>query len=324
MFRVGILGAGGMGNAHARHYRKMSDVELTFFEPLADRAKTFQERHECAPCASVDELIKKCDVVDVCLPTDLHVEYGLKTIAAGKALFMEKPITRTLEEARKLIEAADKAKTPLMPGQVVRYFPAYAAAYRRVRSGAIGNPAAARLHRGGGAPLSGAGNWFMDESRSGGVILDLAIHDFDWLRWTLGEVKSLYAKAVVDPQTKCAMYGLTTLTFDSGVVAHVESTWMDPSGFRTALEVCGSDGMIEHDSRSTSTLRIHQPGNTNQESPFSTEDDPYYLELRGFLESISNGTEPPVSGTEGFMALSIALTAVESSQTGRVLSPSRL
>ncbi len=322
MFKVGILGAGGMGNAHARHYRSMSDVELTFFDPLEDRRKTFSERHECAPSASVDELIAKCDVVDVCLPTDLHLELGLKSIAAGKAVFMEKPMTRTLDEARQLIEAADKAKVPLMPGQVVRFFPAYAAAYRRVKAGAIGNPAAARMRRGGGAPLNGAGNWFMDPKRSGGVILDLAIHDFDWLRWTFGEVKSVYAKSVV-PEGSCALYGLTTLTFDSGVIAHVESTWMDPSGFRTTFEVCGSAGMIEHDSRVTSTLKVNTPGNIGQEAPLASTDDPYYQELRGFLDAVKNGAEVPVRAYEGFMALSIALAAVESSETDRMICPAR-
>lgn len=322
MFKVGILGAGGMGNAHARHYRAMDDVELVFFDPLEDRSRAFAERHGCAPCASADELIAKSDVVDVCLPTDLHLEFGLKAIAAGKAVFMEKPMARTLEEARRLIEAADKAKVPLMPGQVVRFFPAYAAAHRRVKAGSIGNPAAARLRRGGPAPLNGAGNWFMDPARSGGVILDLAIHDFDWIRWTLGEVKSLYAKAV-KPDGGCAMYGLTTLTLECGAVAHVESTWMDPGGFRTTLEVCGSAGMIEHDTRLTTTLRIHTPGGASSESPLAQADDPYYQELRGFLDALKSGTEPPVSAYEGFMALSVALAAVESSETGRPTTPAR-
>lgn len=322
MFKVGILGAGGMGNAHARHYCSMKDVELTFFDPLEDRRKAFAERHSCAASSSADELIKQCDVVDVCLPTDLHLEFGLKAIAAGKAVFMEKPMARTLDEARRLIEAAEKAKVPLMPGQVVRFFPAYSAAYRRVKAGAIGNPAAVRMRRGGSAPLNGAGNWFMDPQRSGGVILDLAIHDFDWLRWTLGEVKSLYAKAVV-PEGGCAMYGLTTLTFESGVIAHVESTWMDPGGFRTTFEVCGSAGMIEHDSRLTSTLRINTPDNLGQEAPLAPADDPYYQELRGFLDAVKDGTEVPVSAYEGFMALSIALAAVESSETDRAVRPAR-
>jgi UDP-N-acetylglucosamine 3-dehydrogenase len=323
MFKVGILGAGGMGNAHARHYRNMADVDLTFFDPMADRAKTFEERHGCSASASPEALIAGCDVVDVCLPTDLHLEFGLRAIAAGKAVFMEKPITRTLAEARQLNEAAAKAGVPLMPGQVVRFFPEYAAAHKRVVSGAIGTPAAVRTRRGGGAPMSGAGNWFMDFERSGGVLLDLAIHDFDWLRWTFGEVKHLYARSVAAMTGGGPDYGLTTLTFDSGVIGHVEATWMDPSGFRTAFEVCGSEGMIEHDSRNTPPLRLHQPGKSIADNLLAPSDDPYSQELRGFLDAVRDGTEPPVSGYEGLMSLSIALAALESAKTGMVVVPER-
>jgi predicted dehydrogenase len=98
---------------------------------------------------------------------------------------------------------------------------------------------------------------------------------------------------------------------------------MDPSGFRTTFEVCGSAGMIEHDSRLTSTLRVNTPGNIGQEAPLDATDDPYYQELRGFLDAVKNGTEPPVPAYEGFMALSIALAAVESSETDRMVSPVR-
>ncbi|PMZ00384.1 gfo/Idh/MocA family oxidoreductase, partial [Pseudomonas sp. FW306-02-F02-AB] len=86
------------------------------------------------------------------------------------------------------------------------------------------------------------------------------IHDFDWLRWTLGEVKSLYSRSVQARHGEGPDYCLTTLTFESGAIAHVESTWMDPSGFRTTFEVAGSAGLIQHDSRETSSLRTHTIG----------------------------------------------------------------
>lgn len=323
MVKVGILGAGGMGNAHARHYRNMADVDLSFYDKSADRSKVFAERHGCSPFHGADALISACDVVDVCLPTPLHVEYGLKAIAAGRAVFMEKPMTRTLAEARGLVEAASKAGVPLMPGQVVRFFPEYAAAHKRVVAGAIGRPAAVRTRRGGGAPLGGADNWFMDFERSGGVLLDLAIHDFDWLRWTFGEVKCLYARSVGATTGTGPDYGLTTVTFDSGAIGHVEATWMDPSGFSTAFEVCGSEGMIEFDSRSTASLRLHQPGKNVAEAPLAPADDPYYQELRGFLDAVRDGTEPPVTGQEGLMSLAVALAALESAKTGKVVVPER-
>src|SRR5579871_4718443 len=122
---VGILGAGGIGNVHARQYRKMPDVELTFFDLDAERSKTFQERWDAKPWQNLDELLNQCDVVDVCLPTHLHLEFGLKAIAAGKALLVEKPIAQTSGDAMKLHEAATKAGVPYMPAQVVRFFPEF-------------------------------------------------------------------------------------------------------------------------------------------------------------------------------------------------------
>lgn len=177
----------------------------------------------------------------------------------------------------------------------------------------------------------------MDHARSGGVIFDLAIHDFDWLRWTLGDVKRLYARSVAAQRGSGPDYALITMTFDAGAVAHVEATWMDPSGFRVAFEVCGSGGMIEYDSRLAATLRTHvgalsasgDPRDAatlpkgGPEAPLSPTDDPYYQELRAFLDAVKSNAPPPVSPHDGWMAMSIALAALESAKTGRVVTPSR-
>ena len=163
----------------------------------------------------------------------------------------------------------------------------------------------------------------MDHTRSGGVMIDLGIHDFDWLRWVLGEVKFLYSRSVGAKTMKGPDYALTTLTFDCGAVAHCESTWMDPGGFRATFEVCGSEGMLQHDSRNVATLKMAKAGSTAAESPLSAGDDPYYNQLRGFVSAVQEGRTPPVTGHDGFMALSIALAALESAQTDRVVVPAR-
>lgn len=321
MLRVGVLGAGGMGNVHARQYRKMPDVELFFFDPDAERSKTYIDRWSAEPLGSMDELIARVDVVDICLPTDMHVEAGLKAIAAGRAVVMEKPLTRTFEEGLQLLQASEEAGTPLMPAQVVRFFPEFNLGNRLVREGKVGKPAAARTRRGGPAP-KGSAEWFMNHERSGGVLLDLAIHDFDWLRWTLGEVKHLYSRSVAAQRMSGPDYALTTLTFEDGAIAHVESTWMDPAGFRTAYEVAGSEGLIEFDSRNTPSLRTSTDKTVN-EGPLSPLDDPYYRQLSGFVEAIQKGTTPPVTALDGLMAVSISLAAIESTKTGKVIAPRR-
>lgn len=321
MTRIGILGAGGMGNVHARHYTRMPDVELHFFEPDLDRAKLYIDRWDARPSVSMDDLFRVVDAVDVCLPTDLHVEIGLKAIAAGKAVLMEKPLANSLDAAGKLIEAAQKAGTPFMVGHVVRFFPEFAAGNRLVREGKIGTPAAARTRRGGLAP-TGSDSWFMDHSRSGGVLIDLGIHDFDWLNWTLGPVERLYSRSVGASTGKGPDYALTTLTFDSGAIAHVESTWMDPNGYRATFEVSGSEGLIQYDSRQVQTLRTHAQGKAAQEAPLLGSDDPYFRQLRAFVAAI-DGAPVAVTGVEGFNALAVAFAARESARTGKVLRPAR-
>jgi predicted dehydrogenase len=309
-----------MGSVHASQYAKMPEVELAAYDRNAEKLARYCERTGARPMESYDALTAWADVVDVCLPTDLHLEHGLRAIAAGRAVFMEKPMASDLAGCEALIEAAAKACAPLMPGHVVRFFPEYEAAHRQVVSGQIGEPAAARLRRGGRAP-KGSDDWFLDRQRSGGVLLDLAIHDFDWLRWTLGEAKSVYARSVIWTGAGAggADYALTTLSLASGAVAHVESTWMDPSGFRTALEVCGRGGMIEHDSRWTGVLRTHTPDGSVAESPMACQDDPYYREIRGFLDAVASGGPVPVPPEDGLAAVRLSLAAVRSAREGRVV-----
>ncbi|MCW5941725.1 MAG: Gfo/Idh/MocA family oxidoreductase [Fimbriimonadaceae bacterium] len=325
MIRVGILGNGGMGQVHARQYAKMANVQLYVHDRQTDRAARLAEEYGAINTTGSDDLISKCDVVDVCLPTDLHAAYGQKVLSAGRALIMEKPLARTLEESVGLLEAATKANVPFGAAQVVRYFPEFAAGHRHVKGGGVGTPAAARTRRGGPPPIKGADNWFMDHARSGGVLLDLAIHDFDWLRWTLGEVTHLYARSLRAKDLSGGPdYALTTLSFEGGAVAHVEATWMDPSGFRTTYEVCGSEGMIEYDSRAHPSLRTHLAGGSSAESPLFETDDPYYLELSAFVDAVQGGSPVPVPAYEGAMAVSIALAAQESAATDRAVRPARI
>jgi predicted dehydrogenase len=330
MTKVGVVGCGGIGRVHLRQYRKMMDVELSVYDVQRAAVEQASAEFDAHPCPDLATLIARSDVVDVCVPTDLHREIGLQVIAQGRALLMEKPMARTVADALHLAEAADKAQVPMMPAQVVRFFPEFEAAKRLIEKGRIGLPAAARTRRGGRAP-SGVNGWFQDVARSGGVLLDLAIHDFDWLRWTLGEVALVYARSARTEATRSGVepewtgdYALTTLTFEQGAIAHVEATWMDPSGFRTTFEVCGSEGMIEFDSRTSASLRTHTNQGSTLEGPLAPTDDPYYREIRGFLDAVRGNESPPVSPLDGVWAVSLAEAAVQSAVEGRAVEPQRV
>jgi UDP-N-acetylglucosamine 3-dehydrogenase len=241
-----------------------------------------------------------------------------KTIAAGKPLFLEKPIASSLDDAQSIVDQARNAKVPLMIGHVVRFFPEFALGRQMVLDGAVGKPAAIRTRRGGPTP-KGSSGWFMDHTRSGGVLLDLAIHDFDWLQWTFGKVKFLYSRSLSAKTQKGPDYALTTLTFESGAVAHVEATWMDPGGFRTMFDVAGSEGLLEFDSRKTPALMTVTAESRSLEPSVAPNEDPYYLELDGFLNAVRTGGPVPITGEDGMAALKISLAAIESATTGAVV-----
>lgn len=324
MISIGIVGTGGMGRVHANHYRALPDVRLFAFDQDPERLAEFCKAQSAEPVGSFRELLSKADGVDVCLPTDLHLPFGLETIAAGRHVLLEKPMASTLADCVQLMEAASKAGVFLMPGQVVRYFPEYKLAHDLVVAGKIGTPGAARTRRGGKAPL-GAGAWFRDHTRSGGVLFDLAIHEFDWLRWTLGEVKEVEARSVSFSSDRKLEgdYGLATLSFDSGAVAHVEGTWMDPAGFRTTFEVCGSEGMLEFDSRRNQAAVTCSTSGVRSDSAIAGSDDPYRLQMSAFVRAVRDGIAPPVTARDGAAAVAIGEAAVLSAKTQRKVTISR-
>lgn len=315
-----------MGAVHANHYRNISGVEISIFDNDPERARNFADRFQIEPAATLDGFFGSVEAVDICVPTDFHKELALKAIACDLPVLVEKPMAGNLKDAEEMIEAADRAGVPLMPGQVVRFFAEFERANQIVNSGELGEIASVRTRRGGAAP-QGAGGWFRDLSRSGGVLVDLAVHDFDWMRWTFGEVKSVFSTSVGltrDPALEfIGDYSLTTLSFESGIIGHVEATWMDPSGFRTTIEVCGSEGMIEYDSRTAASIATHLAGVSRFESPLASHDDPYFRQLSAFVAAVRNEKPIPVTAQDGFRALAIAVAAVESVQTGKPVAPAR-
>ncbi len=321
MARVGILGAGGIGNVHVRHLKAVPGVEVFVYDVDESRGRQFAEVHGVELCESSSSLYDRVDMIDLCLPTDVRETVSLEAAATGKAVFIEKPLALNVQTGVKIAEAAAKSGSKIGVGQVVRFFPEYRSAYRMIAEGKIGKPAAARARRGGGIPGKMGATWFQDHHRSGGVIIDLGIHEFDFLRWTLGEVETVFAKSLGAQTMSGPDYAVTTLKFVSGAVAQVESTWMDPGGFRTSFEISGSGGLIEFDSRTASTLKTSTAGISTSEAPLSSPDDPFYLQLKGFIESVVSGREPPVTLRDGLLALAIAEAAFLSAKSGKAYKP---
>jgi predicted dehydrogenase len=321
MLQVGIVGAGLMGRLHAAGWAKTPACLAAVYAHYPDKVQ--QMAHDCGTKAvdSLEALIDGVDVVDICTPTHLHYEMVLQAAAAGKHIICEKPLARTVEQAEQMIAACQKAGVKLLVAHVVRFFPEYVQAKMIVERGEIGRLGVVRLRRVSSLPAWSEDNWLMDEEKSGGMMLDLMVHDFDYARWIAGEVKSVFARSA-RRQGDQRDYALAILHHTNGALSHVEGGWAYPVGlFRTALEVAGDGGLIEHPSGSSVPLEIRLSQTSAAQaasvpsSPLS--EDPYETEIKHFYDVIVNDTEPRVTGDDGLAALRIALAAIESAQTGQ-------
>ncbi len=335
---VGIVGAGNMGQTHARHWQNVpgatvvaiADVQKHKAEQLA-RSLSDGKNNAVQAFEFLSDVLRDApdiDVFSVCVPTYLHREIATIALEAGKHVFCEKPLALSVEDCDAMIEAARRASRKLSVGQVVRFFPEYAQAKRMVATGSrVGTPAAVRVRRGGGFPHTDT-DWFADPAKSGGVLFDLLIHDLDWLMWCFGPVTRVYAHALTDRlQAKTVDhldYALVTLRHASGVISHAEGTWADPGGFVTAWEIAGDNGLLTYDSRRAGVLSKHLRSENGTafpipSSPLAASDDPYFQELLAFAQALQTGGPLAVTPEEGREAVRVAQAALKSAQTGQAV-----
>ncbi len=318
-----------MGRAHAEAYASLPGARLVAVADLRPEvAVEVAGLAGAGVAADAEALIGRFDVeaVDICVPTPLHKELILKAAAAGKHIFCEKPLARTLEEAAEVLEAVRRAGVKLMVGHVLRFSPAYLKAREVMDAGRIGRPGVVRTHRGGGGFPTAWQDWYASVDLSGGIILDMLIHDLDFLRWCFGEVERVYAKTTLTREFGRSEYALIILKFRSGVLAHVEGTWHDLGGFFSGYEIAGDAGLVSFDSRTATPIRSVRfdrgadrvPPVIVPESP--TLESPYQAELRHFVECLASGREPGVTGEDGYKAMEIALAALKSAASGEPVS----
>jgi predicted dehydrogenase len=313
-----------MGRTHANDYAKMPGVQLVgVCDTDLANADKLAARCNTQAFASFEQMVEETnpDVVSVCLPTPQHKEFTIKCAELGKHVICEKPIAPTLAEAREMIDACNNAGVRLFIGHVVRFFPSYRDLSRKVASGAIGNIGVAHAKRVGSHP-GAAKSWYNDTSLSGGVIMDLMIHDIDFMRSVIGEVDHVYA---MNRKTDGLDYALVTLRFVSGAIANLEGFWGYPGPFTTAVELAGNQGVVRFNSNDTVSLQVRKSrtddstsGPTTVAVPQSPAlQDPYYYELEHFIDCIRTEAAPLVTAEDAYQAVALALAARESVRTGQ-------
>lgn len=324
--RIGIVGAGFMAETHARAWAATPAQVTAVYAPREEQTRKLADRAGAVACRSLDDLLDRVDLVDICAPTDQHAAIGLRAAAAGRHLLVEKPLARHLREGQELLRACQDAGVTLLVGHVLRFFPEYAAAQAAVARGDVGDVAVLRLTRGSFQPWAGTAHWLTDDARSGGLILDLMIHDFDFAQWVAGPVESVHARSVRGREPDApGDYCLALLRHRGGAISHLEGAWAYPQPlFRTALEIAGSDGLIEQPVDSGAPLHVHlaqqDAGTANIVAPASPlAEDPFVAQMRHVHAVLSEGLAPRCSASEALSALRLALAARQSARSGRLL-----
>jgi predicted dehydrogenase len=308
---------------HARSLRGLDDATV-----VAIAAATPEEAAplaaECgARVSSASELCdaRDVDLVVVAVPTHLHAGYAVAAARAGKHVFCEKPIARTRAQAEAMVRAADDAGTSLAVGHVVRFFPEYQQAKELLDAGTLGRPALATLTR-GNFSVGSARDWYLDDAKSGGVVLDLMLHDLDTVRWWFGEPTRIYARRIT-AAGGALDYALATIAYEDRPIVQLEASWAEHAGFRTGFELRGDRGMLVHDSRATSPLTVQSPDGTSGPAMMAAPtlaESPYRRQLRDLLERLGRGDRPLVDGHDALRSLALGLAVIESADTGTVVA----
>ncbi|MCE1255409.1 MAG: Gfo/Idh/MocA family oxidoreductase [Anaerolineae bacterium] len=324
--KVGIAGAGFMGSTHAAAWKDTAAQIVGFVADPPHEANNIAAQYGAKVFNDYASMLAEVDIVDICTPTFLHCDMVLQAAAAGKHIICEKPLALSIEEGQKMISACKKAGVQLHVAQVVRFFPEYALAKQTVASGEIGAVGVVRLSRGSFRPKKPNGNWFLDESKSGGIMMDLMVHDFDYARWISGDVESVFARKITRNFPDSPVdYATAILKHRSGAISHVAGAWAyPPPTFRTAIEISGDGGMIEFDSDTTAPIRnlIQKPGSSSPDvglpsSPVS--ESPYTTEIKEFYAAITENKAVRVVPLDGLAAVQIALAAIESVKSGKAV-----
>ena len=316
-----------MGGSHARSLASLDEVDLVWLVDVdLPRAEALAAEIGGKATASMEEAFSdpSIDAVLVALPTFLHREAVVLAAKHGKHVFSEKPIARTAEDGRIMIEACREAGVTFMVGHVVRFYHEYSSIKKELDAGTLGQVATVRSYR-ISPPVMQSRPWFADLEKSGGLVLDLLIHELDTLRWYFGEPKRIFAHGLsYSPIQKKRDFVTVSLRFHSGVIAHVEASWAHAT-FRTGIEVAGQKGLINYSSDDSSTLRLERTKDIELDKGRipaivhmrPSNHRPHLIEVQHFAQCLKSGEPVLVNGEEGLKALEMSLAVLDSVRTGQ-------
>ncbi len=335
LVKIGVIGLGRMGRLYTRMLTtQINGVRLHAVAEVNGSAQSqvVDELSVSHAFADSSELIAlpELDAVVITTPTNTHRDLVIAAAEAGKAIFCEKPLALTLEETRVALESVARAQVPLQVGFMRRFDAAYQKAKTSIDSGQIGYPVTFKsLSRDPFCPQPE----YADPAKSGGLILDMAIHDFDLARWLMSsEVERVTAEGTTLVCKVLETVGdidnaVINLRFMSGALGNVEVSRNAFYGYDIRTEVLGSEGAVmvgvhQH----TPVLLLTRAGAQYDTTPYLMErfGDAYRTQLQHFIDCLTHGRPPLVSGADALAAYEIGVAATRSYQTGRSVAISEV
>jgi len=302
--RIGVVGIGVMGSNHARVLSGLPGVTLAgVADPDAKQREFVAGILGCPTVPDLDGLIALgVDAITVAAPTHLHRDIAMACISRGIHVLVEKPIASTVEEGREIIDAARRAGVTLMVGHVERFNPAVDAIKQAIRGEQILSIGITRV-----GP-------FPPRMSNVGVVIDLAVHDIDLIRWftdsDITEVQPQLASAVAEREDIALLQFRTA----SGVLAHINTNWLTPFKARS-VTVATRGKYVTGDllTRQVTECFGFQPDGSYSMRHLSVgHNEPLRSELLAFAEAIRTGKPPAVTGEEGVASLAIAIQCLDS------------
>lgn len=329
--RIAILGAGRIGQVHARAVSLTQNARLiAISDPMAETAEKLSASYGC-DIRSIDEIAASDDVdaVLICTPTNTHADLIEQFAKAGKAVFCEKPVDLSLNRVRKCLETVKAANAILMVGFQRRFDPDFMALKQTIDDGRIGDVEMITLtSRDPGPPP------YDYIKVSGGIFRDMTIHDFDVARWLLGEeVETVQASASVLIDEKIGALGdydsinviLTTL---SGKQCTITNSRRATYGYDQRIEVLGSQGSVSAENYREANIEIADSAGYVRPPLLnffmSRYVNAYANEIAAFVDAVTNQEPTPTTGRDGMMALALADAALKSVAEKRVIQVSEV
>ena len=313
---VGVIGLGNAGMLHAAILKhEVPEAKLVCVSDVSERvASETGQQLEVDGIVGHQELLERDDVdaVVIAVPTQLHMSMLLSALEAGKHAFVEKPLARSLEEARDAIRKVSTSDLVVQVGYMRRFDEAYSEAKSRIDEGLIGRPILYRAVAHDPSPPTG---WATDPGLSGGIFYDMLSHDFDMARHLMrSEVSTAYAVGSCMLYTDIGNKGdydtaSALLTFESGAHGYVEGVRKSTYGYDLRTEVVGSEATVSVGNMGDSVITFADKQGIKQRGLrwfMGRFRQAFVDEDRNFIKSIMAHSPPKVSILDGLKAIEIA------------------